>query len=109
MTVHVVDMKDFSKAPFGRYSGDGTVNGEAFRRKHLTKYFLNPTVDKVVVKLDSVTPGYEYGSSFLEEAFGGLVRVDHLRSRDVLRKLEVQTVNTDYIMEIKSYIVDAEG
>lgn len=107
MNTVTVDMKSFSRAPFGRYAGDGTVNGEAFRKRFLLEPFSNPAVDRVVVKLDSVAPGYEYGSSFLEEAFGGLVRVERLRGEDVLRKLEVDTKNTDYVMEIKSYILDA--
>lgn len=107
MTVRVVDMKDFSRAPFGRYTEDGAGNGEAFRIKFLLEPFTNPDVHKVVVKLDSVTPGYEYGSSFLEEAFGGLVRNHKLSSESVLKKLEIETKNQDYVMEIKSYIVEA--
>ncbi|MGY2338467.1 STAS-like domain-containing protein [Pseudomonas sp. SDO5532_S415] len=108
MNIVTIDMKSFSRAPFGRYSDDGTGNGEAFRKKFLLQPFSDPTVDRVVVKLDSVTPGYEYGSSFLEEAFGGLVRVEKLNSEEVLRKLQVETKNTDYIMEIKSYILEAD-
>ena len=108
MNVVTVDIKSFSRAPFGRYSDDGPGNGEAFRRKFLLEPFSDPSVDRVVVKLDSVTPGYEYGSSFLEEAFGGLVRVEKLKSQEVLRKLQVETKNADYIMEIKSYILEAD-
>lgn len=108
MNVITVDMKSFSRAPFGRYSEDGNGNGEAFRQKFLLKHFADPSVDRVIVKLDSVTPGYEYGSSFLEEAFGGLVRVEHLDSQDVLRKLQIDTKNDDYVMEIKSYILEAD-
>ena len=107
MKVVTIDMKDFSRAPFGRYAGDGKWNGEAFREKFLYEHFVDPSVTKVVVKLDSVAPGYEYGSSFLEEAFGGLVRVKGLKSEDVLNKLEVETVNMDYVMEIKIYISEA--
>lgn len=108
MKVVTIDMKSFSRAPFGRYPEDGPGNGQAFRTKFLLEPFSDPSVDRVVVKLDSVTPGYEYGSSFLEEAFGGLVREEQLPSSDVLRKLEVETKNADYIMEIKSYIVEAD-
>ncbi|WP_312392068.1 STAS-like domain-containing protein [Pseudomonas sp.] len=107
MKTVTIDMKDFSLAPFGRYTDDGLWNGEAFREKFLFEPFADPQVDRVVVKLDSVVPGYEYGSSFLDEAFGGLVRVKGLHSADVLRKLKVETKNSDYIMEIKSYILEA--
>lgn len=59
---------DFSIYPFGRTDEDGPDNGAAFRKKlifHLKKG------DHVVVNIDG-TRGY--GSSFLEEVFGGLVR-----------------------------------
>lgn len=109
MNVHTIDMKDFSRTPFGRYSKDGAGNGAAFRDRFLYEPMANPRVDRVVVRLDSVAPGYEYGSSFLEEAFGGLVRVHHLDSKIILRKLQVETEFPDYALEIKSYIEEADS
>ena len=61
--------KEFSVSPAGRVPADGPFNGERFRND-----FLAPALnknDKVVVVLDGVSG---FGSSFLEEAFGGLVR-----------------------------------
>lgn len=61
--------KDFSRYPAGRYKQDGPFSGEAFRED-----FLLPALEKnenIIIDLDG-TRGY--GSSFLEEAFGGLVR-----------------------------------
>lgn len=61
---------DFSKVPAGRHPEDGDFSGEAFRNK-----ILKPALEKyerVEVVLDN-TEGF--GSSFLEEAFGGLVRL----------------------------------
>lgn len=65
--------EDFSRYPGGRYRDDGEHSGEEFRDD-----FLVPALElaranngKVVVVLDGVTG---YPSSFLEEAFGGLVR-----------------------------------
>jgi hypothetical protein len=61
--------EDFSKLPGGRYPSDGDGNGEDFREK-----FLVPVLDNngtAAIILDG-TRGYP--SSFLEEAFGGLVR-----------------------------------
>ena len=107
MNIHTIDMKDFSVAPFGRYTKDGVGNGAAFREKFLYRPMVDPTVDRVVVKLDSVMPGYEYGSSFLDEAFGGLVRVHHLSIQQVLQKLDLQTEHPDYKLEIRSYIEEA--
>lgn len=107
MNVHTIDMQQFSRTPFGRYTDDGTGNGTAFREKYLYGPMADPSIDLVVVKLDSVAPGYEYGSSFLEEAFGGLVRVHHLDGSMVLQKLKVDTAFPDYAMEIRSYIEEA--
>ena len=61
--------KDFSRYPAGRYQEDGDFNGEEFRKKYLVPALKNS--DKVEVVFDGVAG---FGSSFLEEAFGGLVR-----------------------------------
>jgi hypothetical protein len=61
--------REFSEVPFGRYKTDGTFSGEFFRDDFLIPKLR--TDDEVEVILDG-TEGY--GSSFLEEAFGGLVR-----------------------------------
>lgn len=60
--------KDFSDIPGGRFPRDGEFNGETFRDKWLAPALKN---GEVIVILDH-TEGF--GSSFLEEAFGGLVR-----------------------------------
>lgn len=60
---------EFSQFPAGRYRNDGPFPGEAFRDD-----LLEPRLrefDVVVVNLEGAMG---YGSSFLEEAFGGLVR-----------------------------------
>ena len=61
--------KDFSDVPAGRYIKDGPYSGEKFRTEHLLPPLQKG--EKVEVLLDGVEG---YGSSFLEEAFGGLVR-----------------------------------
>lgn len=102
----VVEVKvgDFSRTPYGRFKEDGEFNGERFRKEVLLKYFENPEVKKVVVYLDTVEEGYEYGSSFLEEVFGGLVRVHGLDRDLVEQKLDVRTKHRDYVLEIMDYI-----
>jgi hypothetical protein len=70
--------KDFSDVPSGRFPQDGDFNGERFREEFLVPRLVKSEIVEVV--LDN-TEGY--GSSFLEEAFGGLVRV-HGYSRDFL-------------------------
>jgi hypothetical protein len=61
--------RDFSVTPGGRFLDEGPFTGERFR-----KTFLEPVVtagQKATVVLDGVRG---YPSSFLEEAFGGLIR-----------------------------------
>jgi len=92
---------EFSRYPAGRTEQDGPFSGEAFRTR-----FLEPNLkrnEEVVVDLDG-TRGY--GSSFLEEAFGGLVRagfnVDSLR-----RLLKLVGTRPSVKSEIEDYIARA--
>lgn len=61
--------RDFSRYPAGRYLEDGPASGQLFREK-----FLIPALKEsksLSIELDGARG---YGSSFLEEAFGGAVR-----------------------------------
>ena len=65
-------VRDFHPRPWGRTEEDGKGNATRFREQHL-KPAMND-FDQVIVDLS----GYNlYGSSFLEEAFGGLVDSAH--------------------------------
>jgi hypothetical protein len=61
--------KDFSEYPAGRYRDDGEYNGTTFREKSLVPVLRD---DKQVEVIFDGVAGF--GSSFLEEAFGGLIR-----------------------------------
>ena len=95
--------KDFSRFPSGRYEKNGTTSGEAFRKK-LLEPALREGTDKVQVLLDG-TIGY--GSSFLEEAFGGLVRVSGFGARELLARLELVSKDDALLMELREYINEA--
>ena len=97
---------DFTRFPGGRYRRLGRFSGEQFRDDFLIG-LLNKG-DDVTVNLDG-TEGY--GSSFLEEAFGGLVRQgftfeflsDHLH-------LTAETpAFQSYVREAWQYIKEAAG
>ncbi|WP_094507048.1 STAS-like domain-containing protein [Brucella thiophenivorans] len=60
---------DFTKYPGGRYRKHGNGSGEEFRNRYLVPALQNN--EPLTIILDG-TVGYS--SSFLEEAFGGLVR-----------------------------------
>jgi len=90
--------KDFSRYPAGRNLRDGPFNGELFRKKFLEQPLLSGQI--VEVHLDG-TRGY--GSSFLEEAFGGLVRLGIAADR-VLSLIHFVSAKPSLIQEIREYI-----
>jgi len=76
--------QDFSDTPLGRYHpNDGLFSGERFREE-----FLLPALQegKVEVILDG-TEGF--GSSFLDEAFGGIVRDGHYTAQGLRDRLVI--------------------
>lgn len=96
--------KDFSRFPGGRYSSMSKHSGEEFREKLLLPAIAQ---DKgpVRVDLDGVRG---YGSSFLEEVFGGVVRAKQWNTREeVARNLTIQTSSDSLRSETEQYIVEA--
>lgn len=73
-----VRVADFTNYPGPRYEELGEGSGEEFRDKFLWPAFQQ---DKdIVIDLDGVAG---YGSSFLEEAFGGLIRTYKIPKTDL--------------------------
>ena len=93
---------DFSKFPAGRYYSDGPFPGQKFREEILIPALT--ANDKVFVNIDG-TRGF--GTSFLEEAFGGLVRVHKLSEKVLRDKLEITGSLETYKMRIWQYIKEA--
>lgn len=92
--------KDFSEEPIGRFPTDSDFNGQRFREEHLLPALSK--FDKVIIQLDG-TEGY--GSSFLDEAFGGLVRINKLSKEEILKRLElISNEDESLIAEIQEYI-----
>ena len=100
-SVNVSVAKDFSRFPGPRFVRQGKNSGEKFRDD-----LLLPQLEAgrtVVVDLDG-TLGY--GSSFIEEAFGGLLRRG--QTAEALRhRLIVKTSDASLLEEIVGYIEDA--
>lgn len=101
----VVNVRDFSKTPGTRHVDEGLFSGEDFRQKVLDDQFnkaLKRHV-KLVVNLDR-TIGY--GTSWLEEVFGGLVR--DFDKEKVEQTLEFISEEEPYLIDdINGYIKDA--
>ena len=94
--------QDFTRFPSGRFKKNGDTSGEAFREK-----FLEPALKdgiEITVDLDG-TIGY--GSSFLEEAFGGLIRALRIKPEHLRNRLHLASSDPSLIEEIESYIADA--
>jgi hypothetical protein len=98
-------VNDFTKYPSGRYNSDGPFSGEKFREE-----FLVPKLkkcDKVIVNIDGIMG---FGSSFLEEAFGGLIRKKYFTLKEIEDKLKLDYKDKSletYEEEIWMYIKEA--
>ncbi len=82
---------DFSPYPAGRFKSDGPFSGEQFREDRLLPALRRG--EHVTVRLAG-TKGY--GSSFLEEAFGGLVRHGHFSQDQLQRHLTIEAGAPEY-------------
>lgn len=71
MKINICD--EYTDAPGGRYESQGAFSGEDFRNKILKPRFIEAANKNETLFID-FDGGYGYGSSFLEEAFGGLIR-----------------------------------
>lgn len=97
MTIYVA--RDFSKMPCVRRRIDGKKSGEEFRDDILLPALrLN---DRVTVDLDGVL---SLGSSFLEEAFGGLVRKGYYSAKELHAKLVIKFQIQSYVSEAWNYV-----
>lgn len=103
MSKKTILIGDFSKSPFGRNKDDGQFNGQRFRVENIVPA-LNE-YDTLEVDLDSgVVAGYEYGSSFLHEVFGGLVLHEGFTEEILKKKLIINTSFEDVEVELWEYI-----
>lgn len=101
-----VKVRDYTDCPGPRMAKTGPGSGEEFRDSFLLKA-LRDNPDKIIaVDLDG-TAGY--GSSFLEESFGGLIRAGIPFER-VLLVCDNLISNEDpsLIDEIKEYVLEAQ-
>ena len=109
MTSTIVSVvKDFHPQPYGRYDNDSPgceeTSGQTFRRN-----ILVPALREFdYVKVD-LTGYNRYGRSFLDEAFGGLIREEGFSGEDLRNKLtwvheEVKSIES----VIKERLIAAE-
>ncbi len=97
--------REFTECPGGRYRKNGPYSGEEFRDDHLIPK-INELAEgqTLVVDLDD---GDGYGESFLEEAFGGLVRK---MGKSVIEKIEIISNDEPELKDtIRKYMENANG
>jgi hypothetical protein len=91
--------KDFSRYPSGRHPEDSKYSGERFREDFLVQPLRENS--SLMIELDG-TLGY--GSSFLDEAFGGLSRIHGFTKEFLKNHLHLISKNEDLVTEAWSYM-----
>lgn len=104
--LHISIAEEFSPYPAGRDDQDGDFNGERFRKSLLLPRLKEALARhvKLVVSLEGMQ---SFGSSFLEEAFGGLIRKEGVAKKDLKKVLEIDAGwigNSRYRDAINRYI-----
>lgn len=95
---------DYTPLPGPRFAWQGPHSGEEFRNQILEPKFLaaQRNGDTLLVDLDG---GYGYGTSFLEEAFGGLA--EKYGSKAVQDVIEIKSDDERFwLAAIEGYIRD---
>ncbi len=103
MTIYV---REFTLTPGPRLEEDGNYSGEEFREKYLLPRFREAVKKNIRLNVNlEKTKGY--ASSFLEEAFGGLIRKG-CKKKDVKKYLRVHSSDRPwYVSEVSRYIDEA--
>ena len=104
--IHLSIANDFSKTPGVRFPQEGEFSGEEFRDK-----FLIPKVEEAIKRKENLEVDLDgtsgLGPSFLEEAYGGLIRKGYdygvLKATLTFKSLEVPYYEDD----IKKYMKEA--
>lgn len=95
--------QEFSDSPSGRYIEDGAFCGANFLNR-----FLLPNINKYTKIILDFTNVLGYGSSFLEEAFGGLVRETGMSKDEFFKHIEIKTLNDPFLLEEINQYIDEE-
>ena len=99
----ILHVRDFTLYPGPRLKEDGNYSGEEFRDEYLLPKYREAVENKVCLHV--ILEGTKgYASSFLEEAFGGLVR-NGQKKNELKKHLKVCSSDRPwYVEEVYSYI-----
>ena len=87
MTMYLNIAKEFSPMPIGRFRTESKKSGEAFREEILYPKVCEAIKNKETLQVD-FTDMLNLSAAFLEESFGGLVRIHELDRDEVLKTIE---------------------
>lgn len=101
-------VNEFSRTPSARVATEGKYPGTDLREK------ITPIIKQAIeqnksflIDLDGASG---YGTSFLEEVFGGLIREEHFKYNDLKACLSIKSdEEPELIDEIWEYIEDANN
>ena len=100
--------EDFSDVPIGRTRDDGDFSGQAFREDYLMPNLKNASAANPLIVNFNGAEGYP--PSFLEEAFGGLVRHQYYSVAELEKCLKIEADNGKkaYVEIAWEYIHEAD-
>jgi hypothetical protein len=100
---------DFSTAPGPRYTKEGKFSGQEFRNNLLLPKLKEAMAANCHLEID-LDGAAGYGTSFLEESFGGLIREDKIDLPTIKKTLKfVSTEEPELLDEINEYLEDAHN
>ena len=108
-SIEIKIAKDFSYTPGPRYIDEGKNSGEKFRKEILADIFKRAIKENknIIVDLDG-TDGY--GTSFLEESFGGLIRDNRIDYNEIIKRLTIISTEEEYLKDdVYNYLEDAKN
>ena len=97
-------VQSYTDKPGARYKYQGRFSGEEFRDEILYPKFME-AIENGEELIGNLDGGYGYGSSFLEEAFGGLAR--DTKDKRVLSIKIISDEEPKLIHDITNYMKDA--
>lgn len=96
---------DFSLMPSGRHRSDGSYTGDHFYEILIKEIEKVPEDEKIIINFDGVLAA---GSSFLEQAFAGLIREKKISKNQFFNKFEIVANEYPEIREkVKRYVSEA--
>lgn len=101
-------VKEFSRTPSARVAKEGRFPGTDLRSK-ITPFIKQALQEKNIFLID-LDGASGYGTSFLEEVFGGLIREEHFKYEELKGCLKIKSdEEPELIDEIWEYIKDASN